>query len=119
MLMEEKTYGAQPPVDGYGPGGFRIGGIWHLGRIAIAPSGLHKVGEDLATAVARLLETDPGIDTVVIGQGPDIAPLSATIRAPLEAASVGFEHMATPPACRTYNVLLGEERRVAALLVPL
>jgi uncharacterized protein len=41
------------------------------------------------------------------------------VRAALEAAGIGVETMATPSACRTYNVLLAEDRRVAAALVAL
>jgi uncharacterized protein len=31
---------------------------------------------------------------------------------------VGFEVMDTGAACRTFNVLVGEQRRVVALLIP-
>ncbi|MEO1468193.1 MAG: Mth938-like domain-containing protein [Pseudomonadota bacterium] len=118
MLMTEKTFGAQPPVEGYGPGGFRLGGLWREGGVVVAPSGVYGIAGDVVGALARLLESDPGLDMVILGQGAEIAPLDPAIRAPLEAAGIGIEHMATPPACRTYNVLLGEDRRVAALLLP-
>ncbi|MEO1317177.1 MAG: MTH938/NDUFAF3 family protein, partial [Pseudomonadota bacterium] len=39
-------------------------------------------------------------------------------RLALEQAGQGLEHMATPAACRTYNVLLSEDRRVAVVLLP-
>ena len=42
----------------------------------------------------------------------------AAARAALEAAGAGVELMATPSACRTYNVLLAEGRRIAAALIP-
>jgi uncharacterized protein len=42
----------------------------------------------------------------------------AAARSRLEAAGPGVELMATPSACRTYNVLLAEGRRVAAALMP-
>ena len=42
----------------------------------------------------------------------------AAERAALEAAGAGVELMSTPSACRTYNVLLAEGRRVAAALMP-
>jgi uncharacterized protein len=40
------------------------------------------------------------------------------MRGRIEAAGAGVEVMTTPSACRTYNVLLGEGRRVAAALIP-
>lgn len=50
--------------------------------------------------------------------GAEIAPLDRDLRAALEAAGIGVEIMATPPACRTYNVLLAEGRRIGAALLP-
>ncbi|MEL6220164.1 MAG: Mth938-like domain-containing protein, partial [Pseudomonadota bacterium] len=45
-----------------------------------------------------------------------IAPLPADVRQAIEAAGIGVEVMSTPSACRTYNVLLSEGRRVACAL---
>jgi len=118
MQMTELTFEGQPPVDGYGPGGFRIGGTWHEGAVLITPSGV-TVLSDAEDGVALL--TGPvasEIDVVIIGQGPEIGPLPQRWRLALEQLRLGVEHMASPTACRTYNVLLGEDRRVAALLVP-
>ena len=49
--------------------------------------------------------------------GGDIAPLPRPLRVALEEAGIGVEVMSSPSACRTYNVLLTEHRRVAAALV--
>ncbi|MEL6774030.1 MAG: Mth938-like domain-containing protein [Pseudomonadota bacterium] len=119
MQMHEMPTGGQPPIDGYGPGGFRLGGTWYPGNLALGPSGAAPMEGDLATALQALLDRDPGLDTLILGQGADIAPMPATLSTPLEAAGIGYEHMATGAACRTYNVLLGEERRVGALLLAL
>ncbi|MEM6932987.1 MAG: Mth938-like domain-containing protein [Pseudomonadota bacterium] len=54
-----------------------------------------------------------------MGQGPDIAPLNQEIREAIENSGPGVEIMSTPSACRTYNVLLAEDRRVAAILTAL
>ncbi|MFV0474280.1 MAG: MTH938/NDUFAF3 family protein, partial [Pikeienuella sp.] len=56
-------------------------------------------------------------DVLLIGMGEDIAPLDRAARAALEAAGLGAEIMPTGSACRTYNVLLSEGRRVAAALI--
>jgi len=50
--------------------------------------------------------------------GPAIAPLPRPFREALEEAGIGVEPMSSPAACRTYNVLLGEGRRIAAALLP-
>ena len=53
-----------------------------------------------------------------LGMGAEIAPLDRTVRTQLEEAGLAFEIMGTGPACRTYNVMLSEGRRIAAALIP-
>ena len=72
--------------------------------------------------LAPFLERVASFDVLLIGTGAALAvlpPASAEARAKLEAAGAGAEVMATPSACRTYNVLLAEGRRVAAALMPI
>lgn len=119
MRMQEIGFGAQPPVDGYGPGGFRILGSWHAGAVLVSPRGVEAAADELAVeGLAPALSLAGEVDVLLIGQGAEIAPLALELRRPLEAAGLGVEAMATPSACRTYNVLLSEGRRVAALLLP-
>ena len=119
MKMREITYSGQSPVDGYGPGGFRVGGDWHEGAVLLSPSGVSAAATPLAPETfAPLVEMAEDVDVVLIGQGAEIAALPKRLRVMLEEAGIGYEIMATPPACRTYNVLLAEERRVAAVLLP-
>ena len=126
MKMSELEFeGAQPPIDGYAPGGFRVRGAFHDGSVLLGPDSLsawpaasiHELDSD--AAMAPLLALAGRVDVVLIGAGADIAPLPAARRAALEAAGLGVETMATPSACRTYNVLLSEGRRVAAALIAL
>mgnify|MGYP006155089711 CR=1 FL=1 len=49
---------------------------------------------------------------------PNIKEVDSTVRAALEGAGIGVEVMSSPAACRTYNVLLGEGRLIAAALLP-
>jgi len=55
---------------------------------------------------------------VFLGMGAEIAHAPAGFRAQIEAAGMGLEVMASPAACRTYNVLLSEGRRVALAALP-
>ena len=120
MRMIEIDYEAQPPIDSYGPGGFRIAGDWHAGSVLVLPSGIEPVEEALEFRLAALASAHSGeIDILLIGMGADIAPLASVARAALEEAGIGFEIMSTSSACRTYNVLLTEDRRVGAALVAL
>ena len=117
MKMREIAYPDQRPIDGYGPGGFRLGGAWHAGSLVVSPRGTGPIAMPLDPAgLAPVLELAPDVDVVLVGQGAEIAPLPAKLRAMFDEAGIGVEIMSTPSACRTYNVLLAEQRRVAAIL---
>lgn len=114
MRLNEVIYTNALPVEGYGPGFFRIGGEARQGALAVLPSGVVAWGgyadtEALAAA---------GIDVLLVGTGAEIAHVPPAFRAALEDAGIGVEVMASPQACRTYNVLLGEGRRVALAVLP-
>ncbi len=120
MRMIEIDYEAQPPIDGYGPGGFRVAGRWHPGHLIMLADGARPMaGPPALDTLAQVLEAADALDVLLVGQGTDIAPLPRPAREALEAAGIGYEVMSTPSACRTYNVLLTENRRVAAALVAL
>ncbi|WP_291737893.1 Mth938-like domain-containing protein, partial [Leisingera sp. F5] len=53
------------------------------------------------------------IDVLFIGTGAEIAHIPAELHKALEEAGLGVEAMNSPAACRTYNVLLSEGRRIA------
>ena len=116
MRMNEIRYGDGLPVDGYGPGFFRVGGEAHQGPIAVLPAGVSTWGglDDVATLLAVAGE----VDVLFVGTGAETRHLPAEFRAALEHVGLGVEAMASPAACRTYNVLLGEGRRVALALLP-
>ncbi len=65
-----------------------------------------------------LLALAGDVDVLFIGTGAEIAHIPATLRNTLESAGLGVEVMNSPAACRTYNILLSEGRRVAAALIP-
>ena len=114
-LTEIPFDGAQP-IDGYGPGFFRIGGEVLNGAVLVtAKSARVWDGYDALEPVLALAEE---IDVLLVGTGPEMARPPAAFVAALEAAGIGVEPMASPTAARTYNVLLSEGRRVAAALLP-
>lgn len=119
MRTTEVSFEGRLPVDGYGPGGFRVAGAVHLGALALLPEGVVPWGGP--PEAAPFLERAGSFDVLILGTGATAGAPSealALLRAALEAVSVAVETMPTPSACRTYNVLLAEGRRVAAALVP-
>ena len=58
------------------------------------------------------------VDVLFVGTGAEIAHAPPVFREAVEALGIGVEVMASPAACRTYNVLLSEGRRIGAALLP-
>jgi len=120
MRLNEVAFGGVVPIDSYGPGFFRIAGMVVRGPILVRASGAADWGgvEDIAPLEALAGE----VDLLLLGTGAVMAPVPAALRAALAGPgpipALPVEPMATPPACRTYNVLLAEGRRVAAALIP-
>lgn len=116
MRLNEITFSDARPIDGYGPGFFRVGGeVFQGGVLVTHASASTWCGfEDCMSLVALAGK----IDVLFIGTGADTTHIPADFRAALEEAGIGVEAMASPPACRTFNILLSEGRRVAAALLP-
>lgn len=116
MRLSEVQYTDATPIDGYGPGFFRIGGLVYNGALLILPGEIHPWAgyEDLDVIVQK----KAGFDVLFIGTGAEIAHMPSAAQSMLEAAEIGVELMSSPSACRTYNVLLSEGRRIAAALLP-
>lgn len=128
MKMHELSFeGAQPPIDSYAPGGFRVAGLFREGAMLLSPSGLAPWAAREAAALteaeaAPILALGAAADVILVGLGADLVSPPPTFYRALTAEGgaggpFGVEFMATPAACRTYNVLLSEDRRVAAALL--
>ncbi|MCF3596089.1 Mth938-like domain-containing protein [Rhodobacteraceae bacterium LMO-12] len=116
MQMNEMDMGGVQPIDGYGPGFFRIGGERHEGGILLTLAEVQSWSGFDAPAV--LLGLADEIDVILFGMGAEIAQIPADLRAAIEAAGMGAEVMNTPSACRTWNILAAEGRRVALAALP-
>ena len=109
-------------IDAYGNGGFRFAGMSHKGSLLCLADGIHGwdalegqvLGPaELAPVLARL--SVPMF--LLLGTGRrQVFPELAVRRAFLDA-KIGLDVMDTGAACRTYNVLLAEQRPVVAALV--
>jgi uncharacterized protein len=116
MRLNEVSYSEAQPVDGYGEGFFRIGGavIKSAALTSVKGTGAWGGYEDQAALLALAGE----VDVLFIGTGAEIAHIPAALRTALEEAGIGVEVMNSPAACRTYNVLLSEGRRIALAVLP-
>ena len=114
----------QPPsIDAYGAGGFRISGVRREGSLLILqdeavdwrPVSLADLAPADFDAVIALGPRE--VEFVLLGVGPKPAPPPPAVRQALQVAGIGLEVMDTAAACRTYNVLAGEGRRLACALI--
>jgi uncharacterized protein len=110
-------------IDAYGEGGFRFAEMSHRGAILAAPAGVSILAAASAQEIApghlhAILAGDSGVDFLIIGTGGQPQPVAPDLREALRARRIALEVMTTPAAIRTYHVLAGEGRRVAAALIP-
>jgi uncharacterized protein len=123
--MERRFDGFVPgryQIDAFGAGGFRFAEMSHRGSILATPSGVRiwpvaSFAEVTLESLQAVLDEADAIDFLILGIGREIAFLPASLRDPFKAVGITVEAMATPAAARTFNVLVGEERRVAAALI--
>ena len=116
MRLSEVTYGTAKAIEGYGPGFFRVAGHVFRGPCLITPWDAGPWGgyEDTAGPLSLVDK----IDVLFVGTGAQVSHVPQAFRDALEGQGIGVEVMASPTAARTYNVLLGEGRRVAVALIP-
>ena len=111
-------------IQGYTGGGFTVSGARHEGAVIVMPSGTQKWDaprsfSDLTLQdFDRLIDQSSDIDVVLLGCGGTMAFLPADLRSALKEQGLSVDVMDTGAACRTYNVLVAEGRRVAAVLFP-
>jgi uncharacterized protein len=110
------------PIDAYGKGGFAFADMSHRGSLLCLPDAIwawavtrpEQIDE---YSLERVFAAANGIDTLIVGTGTNVWVPPADLRASLRAVHVVLDAMQTGPAIRTYNIMLGERRRVAAALI--
>lgn len=127
--MPLADYSAELPaqkqlIQGYREGGFTIAGVRHAGSVLILPERtlaweVTQMADLGVASLVPILDAEPAVEILVLGCGPRSALVSADLRGALRARGVTAEPMDTRAACRTFNLLLAEDRRVAAALIAL
>ena len=110
-------------IQSYGPQGFLISHVaYHHPVIVTATHVLEwRIAglDQLAAADFQpILDAGLEVETILLGCGAQGMQVKSALRAGLKEMGFSIDAMPTGAACRTYNVMLSEERRIAAALVP-
>ncbi|ERU00624.1 hypothetical protein P041_00337 [Brucella sp. 04-5288] len=120
--IREAHFPGRAPIDAYGNGGFRFAEMSHRGSILCLPSGIHGWEPKNPLLLSRadlgaILEEASYIEILLVGTGMDLRRIPEDVRALLRQHHISSDPMSTGAAVRTYNVLLAEDRAVAAALI--
>jgi uncharacterized protein len=122
VVIRDAHYPGRAPIDTYGNGGFRFAGMSHRGGIVTVPSGIYAWGAPSGAideaSLARVFAESDRIDILLLGTGRQMVPIARPLRERLRAVNIIADAMSTGAAVRTFNVILAEDRAVAAALIP-
>lgn len=109
-------------VTSYGDGGFRFGEETVTGSVLLFPESVYSWNvtstDDITPdSFSRVIEKADEIEILLLGMGTRLTPVPLAWRQTLRAQGIVIEPMDTGAACRTYNVLVSEARRVAAAMI--
>ena len=110
------------PIEAYGKGGFAFADMSHRGSLLCLPDSIWtwdvtRPEQIDRHSLAKVFDAANGIDTLIVGSGTDVWVPPRGLREELRAVRIVLDAMQTGPAIRTYNIMLGERRRVAAALI--
>jgi uncharacterized protein len=122
IVIRDAHFPGRAPVEAYGDGGFRFAGMSHRGSILCIPSGIYgfdaTAPADLTVAtLEKIFDEAAGIEVLLLGMGRDPARMAPDLKSAMREAGIMSDPMSTGAAVRTYNVLLAEDRAVAAVLL--
>ena len=122
VILRPARFPGRAPIDAYGNGGFRFTDMSHRGSLLALPSGIQawqavSAADIDAASLGPVLAEADAIEILLIGTGDDLVPLDPVTRQCLADAGLVADLMATGAAVRTFNVLLSEDRAVAAALI--
>jgi uncharacterized protein len=110
-------------INAYGDGGFRISGKRWTESVLIFPGqslpwGITDISQISVASLEPAFGMEPAVELLLIGCGPNMVFIDKALRAEIRARGLVIEALDTGAACRTYNLLMGEGRRVGAALIP-
>lgn len=122
IVIRDAHFPGRAPIEAYGDGGFRFAGMSHRGSLLCVPSGIYgfaatSPSELDEAALERVFAEAEAIEVLLVGTGRDPARLPGELKSALRAVGILSDPMTTGAAVRTFNVLLAEDRAVAAVLL--
>ena len=108
-------------IQSYSPAGFKISGAMYQGAVIVFPDrtlcwnteSVHGLSVNDFTVFDK-----KEIDFLIVGCGEKAVRMEPPVIQALKTKGILLETMETGAACRTYNVLMAEGRRIAAALIP-
>ena len=122
IIIRDAHFPGRAQLDAYGNGGFRFADMSHRGSLLCLPSGVYGWGlaEGMPLTVSsleRVIEEADDIEVLLLGTGLQLVLLPPDLKALLRSKRISCDPMSTGAAVRTYNILLSEQRAVAAALI--
>jgi uncharacterized protein len=109
-------------IDSYGDGRFTVSGTVHVGSIIVFPDRtlawpVAAIADLTLEGLEPILAVRETVEVILLGCGAPLTQVPPELRQTFRRSSLGIELMDTGAACRTYNVLAAEDRRVVAALI--
>jgi uncharacterized protein len=122
MDIGPRALGDRQLIQSYGEGRFRISGTVHDGGVLVFPERtlpwpVASIRSVTVDSLAEVTAAEPAVEILLLGCGSRFETIPAALKEALRKAGVMVDSMGTGAACRTYNVLVSEGRRVAAALI--
>ncbi len=111
-------------IESYGPNRFKISGHTYEGPVLVFPHkvvpwNIGSITELTLDSFQAVFDVDPDVEVLLLGCGDKMMLIPSKLRQQLREKGTPPDFMETGAACRTYNILLGEGRLVAAALIAL
>jgi uncharacterized protein len=122
IVIRAAHFPGRAPIEAYGNGGFAFADMSHRGSLLCLPDAIWawpvaRPDEINEGSLQRVIANAASIDTLIVGTGTEVWMPPSWLRDRLRKVSIVIDAMQTGPAIRTYNIMIGERRRVAAALI--
>ena len=122
MQLQHIEFSGQRVIEAYGDMGFRLSSGRHEGSLLILPERVEKfnattIDEVTLESLADVIKEQENIDILILGTGARQHFPPTSIFKHFVAQRIALEAMDSGAACRTYNILVSEDRKVAAAII--